>query len=356
MDNSNAYCTGAYIVEQERNGQTRAKYKYYHFIKDMNIVKEPFRLQHILKIVFANLAMKCIVPLAPTNTSQVLSWLSGLRALPHLHFDSGFANQDNSTSLTDIGIESFHIGDPPLPPPHSDVLQSVPELDAWLAFDVETHDLVPNASTRDGWIEGKYGHQCRVQESAMEHLRMVQIGWCAHSPTAAGIVEKKYFIKPDGFKVTKPAESKHHISNETLRTSGRLLRDVLDEFLMDVAHILQQGGAVCAHQIEFDAGIVAFEMKRVGLHDKLALWEQSVQQGVCTMNPVVSQWSCEIYFNVTMKNSYAGLGTSVGICNMILALLPNEHKHIGGHHDAGTDAHMVWKLVGELQHRLLRYR
>jgi hypothetical protein len=347
---------GAYIVKQERDKQTGAKHKYYHFIKDMDVITDPFRLHHILKTVFADLAMKCIISSMPPRTSPVVSWLSGLRTLPNLHFDSAVENHSGSTSSTNIDIESFHIGDPPLPEPHSDVLHGVPELDQWLAFDVETHDLVPKSSTGNAWVEGKFGHQCRIQEGSMKHLRMVQIGWCAHMPNATGIVENKYFIKPDGFEVTNAAESKHHISNDTLRKSGKLLRDVLDEFLSDVAHIVQHGGAVCAHQLEFDAGIVALEMERVGLHNKLALWEQSVQQGVCTMNPVVSKWSCEIYFDVAIANAYAGLGSSVGICNMILALLPHEHKHICHHHDAGTDAHMVWKLVGELQRRLLQYR
>ena len=74
------------------------------------------------------------------------------------------------------------------------------------------------------------------------------------------------------------------------------------------------------------------------------------------MNPTVSRWSCELYFDVAATQSYAGRSLPVGICNMMLALLPNDCDSILAHHDAGADARMVWKLVGELQRRLKQYR
>ena len=348
------YPAGAYTTKRSNDKQTGAKYKYYHFIKDMNIIQNPRYLHHILEAVFANLAMKCLLIPTPCEASAAKMWLSDLRTLPNLHFDHVAQGDDDDTNSFDIDIGSLNRGDPTLPQPDHDVLQAVPELMYWLAFDVETHELAPVTST--GWIQGRFGHQCRCEHSSLENLRMVQLGWCMHLPSSSDMVEKKYYITPDAFKVAKSAESMHHISNENLRKSGRPLRDVLAEFLLDVARVMKYGGAICAHHLEFDAGIVAFELQRTGLLDELAIWEQSVQQGLCTMNPTVSRWSCELYFDVAATQSYAGRSLPVGICNMMLALLPNDCDSILAHHDAGADARMVWKLVGELQRRLKQYR
>lgn len=349
------YHTGAYTTKQTKDKYTGEKYKYYHFIKDMNIIQEPRQLHHILNSVFANLAMKCLVTPTPCEASTATMWLSDLRTLPNLHFDHADQGNGDDTSLLDIDIGSLNLGDPALPQPDDAVLQAVPELTYWLAFDVETHDLAP-AVTCKGWIQGRFGHQCRCKPAVLENLRMVQLGWCMRMPPSSDMVEKKYYITPDAFEVTKPAEAMHHITDADLRKSGRPLRDVLAEFMLDVVRMVECGGAICAHHLEFDAGIVAFELQRIGLFDNLAIWEQSVQQGFCTMNPIVSRWSCEIYFDVAAAQSQHGRARPVGICNMMLALLPNDCDAILTHHDAGADAHMVWKLVGELQRRLKQYR
>ena len=109
---------------------------------------------------------------------------------------------------------------------------------------------------------------------------MVQLGWCISSSPGQPLVEKTQFVYPTDFEITKCAQSKHRITNEQLRKSGKQLRFVLDEFLRDVADVMNMGGAVCAHQIEFDAGIIALEMERAELASKRDMWEQCVSQGV----------------------------------------------------------------------------
>ena len=345
---------GAYTMKPLKDKHTGAKHKYYHFIKDMNIIQKPLLLHHILKTSFANLAMKCLVTPTSITASTTEKWLSDLRTLPNLHFDHVASDDGDYISSFDVDIGSLNRGDPALPQPGKDVLLAVPELTYWLAFDVETHDMVPVTSM--AWIQGRFGHQCRFQQAALEDLRMVQLGWCMHMPPSSDMVEKKYYITPDGFEISKLASSKHHITDECLRKSGRPLREVLAEFLLDVVRIIQCGGAICAHHLEFDGGIVAQELQRIGLLDKLEMWEHSVQQGICTMNPIVSRWSCELYFEVAATQSNFGRALPVGICNMMLALLPNDCGSILEHHDAGADARMVWKLLGELQRRLKQHR
>ena len=348
------YYTGGYTTNQHTDGSTAAKYQYYHFIKDMNIIQKPRQLRQILESVFANLAMKCIIIPTQCVASTAEMWVSDVCTLPNVHVDDIARSDSANTGLFDIDIRSLHLGDPPLPQPEYEVLQAVPEVMCWLAFDLETHDMAP--ITRKSWTQGRFGHQCRCQAASLETLRMVQLGWCMHMAQSSDIVEKKYFITPDAFEVSKSAEAVHHITDKDLHKSGRPLRDVLSEFMLDVSRMVQCGGMICAHHLEFDAGIVAFELQRIGLIDKLELWEQSVQQGLCTMNPIVSRWSCELYFDIAAAQSQHGRSFPVGICNMMLALLPNDCDLILTHHDAGADARMVWKLVGELQRRLKQYR
>ena len=298
----------------------------------------------------------CLVTSTPREASPVDHWLAALRSISNLHFGAAIGNDKSGSIHFDVNIDSLRTGDPPLQQPEPAVLQAVPDLPCWLAFDVETNDLVPSPPSNIEWTYGKFGHQCRLGHASLENLRMVQLGWCMQLPNCTDIKSKTYNIIPDGFDITSAAESKHHISKADLQESGRPLRHVLDEFLLDVLAIINVGGAVCAHQLEFDAAIIAVELEEAGLHNKLALWEQTVQDGICTMNPDVSKWSCQIYFDVAAAPSFAGRANAVGICNMILALLPTEYKCIEQHHDAGVDAQMVCKLVGELQRRLERYR
>lgn len=350
------HIVGAYNVKTRRNPSSGAKYEYVHFIKGMNIVTEPLRLHDILKSAFAGLAMKCVVSSVPPEMSAVKLWLDGLHDLPNLHFDSTFPDMSDDFALLNIDIDSLIIGDPSLPRPAPEVLQEVPESVHLLAFDLETHDLAKNSIKDVQWIQGRFGHPCRFRQHSQDHLHMIQLGWCMMSSTGSNLIQKKYNVLPSGFEVTVAATSKHGLTNKELHASGKPIREVLHEFMFDVASVIQKGGAVCAHQLEFDAGIIAIEMERAGLHDKFVEWEHVVQRGFCTMNPTVTRWSGEIYFDVTGAKSILSRGAPVGLCNLVLALIPKEYHLLHNHHDAAADAYMVWKLVVELQRRLVQYR
>ena len=315
------------------------------------------RLQNILLSVFANLAMKCVIAGKTIVGMQMASWLAKLRELPNLHFDTSPQGIGRDAHWRSLDLMSIIIGEPRIIKPPDHICDLVPDSEHILAFDIETHDLVPNSkSSSPEWIEGQYGHPCRLQPSCLNQLRIVQLGWCIHSPAGQTTLEKTRLVYPTDFEITKAAQSKHMITNEQLRDSGKPLRFVLEEFLCDVAHVVNMGGVVCAHQIEFDAGVISLEMERAGLASKHDMWVQCVSEGFCTMNYHISKWSCSAYFDQFGCDWNLGRNAPVGLHDMVLALAPEEYSLLQRHHDAGEDAKMTMKIVHALQQKVAQFR
>ena len=315
------------------------------------------RLQNILSEVFANLAMKCVIVEKSIVGAQMSSWLEKLNELQNVHLDTSTQGIGRNAHLRTLDLTSMNLGEPRIIRPKDHIFDIVPESEHVLTFDIETHDLAQNSSSlKLEWIQGQYGHPCRFQSSSLKQLRMVQLGWCIHGPAGHALLEKKRFVYPTDFEITKAAQCKHLITNEQLRDSGKPLRSVLEEFLREVAEVVNMGGTVCAHQIEFDAGIVALEMERAGLASKLDMWAHCVLEGFCTMNHFLSNWSCGTFFDQGGSNSYLGRNSPVGLRDMVLALVPEEYSLLQKHHDAGEDAKMTMKIVRKLQHLLAQWR
>ena len=315
------------------------------------------RLQNILSSVFANLAMKCVIARKPVVGAHMSSWLTKLHDLPNLHFDTSPQGTCRDVHWQSLDLMSVHLGKPPVDKPPDHIFDLVPASSHILTFDIETHDLVPNSKgSNPEWIEGRYGHPCRFQPSCLNQLRIVQLGWCVCSSTGQMLSEKTQFVYPTDFEITKAAQSKHQITNEQLRRSGKSLRSVLEEFLRDVADVVNMGGAVCAHQIEFDAGVIALEMERAGLANQHDMWAQSVSNGFCTMNYHVSKWSCRTFFDQFGCDYNLGRIAPIGLHDMVLALVPEEYKLLQRHHDAGEDAKMTMKIVHALQNQLAQFQ
>ena len=284
------------------------------------------------------------------------SWLASLRSVPNLHFDVSPQRHGSNARSEQLDIRTMIIGEPRLSAPPTHVFDLLPTRQCWLSFDIETHDFAPNTGGSVPWVEGQYGHPCRFITPSLGDLRMVQLGWCIRKSPASTIVEKNRLISPSDFTVTKRAELKHGITTEQARRSGASLQVVLEEFLRDVTMVVGMGGAICAHQIEFDAGIIKNEMGRAGLDNKLAMWEEVASQGFCTMNHFVSSWSCSMYFDQVGCNSHEGRHAPVGLHDMVLALVPADYKLLLKHHDAGNDAKMALKIAFELQRRMAEFR
>ena len=168
------------------------------------------------------------------------------------------------------------------------VAEKFKNCDVIVAVDIETHSLVPENTKR--WVEGQFGFKARVGNETVANLRIVQLGWAVgersvQSPSTFGVV-----IKPDGFAITPEASRKHHISHDMAVATGTPLRDALQLMFNDVLDACARGGRLVAHHLEFDAGIIAEELSRVGLHHLKPSWLKIVRGGLCTMDPDIACW------------------------------------------------------------------
>ncbi len=252
-------------------------------------------------------------------------------------------------------VAALTIDDGALPPPPPATLELFAgECDHWVAVDIETHELVP-ASKDYFWVTGRYGHNCRVDSAALELLRVVHVGWCVgrfSSPDPPRV--SQVLVRPEGFEISKAASAKHGITTERADSEGVPLREALEKLLADVLAVAQQGGRLCAHQLEFDCGVIALELHRTGLADKVEAWSEFATDGFCTMCPAVTKWACAKLFDVSGADSFLGCSRPVGLKDMVRALLPVPAGLLSQHHDAGADARMAWLVLRELFARARR--
>ena len=157
-----------------------------------------------------------------------------------------------------------------------------------LGFDVETHDWnnTPRVSRT-----GEFHWFTRTHSTAITFPRIVELGWAFGSTTpGAPLTKKSKRVIPDGWAVSQKAFDFHKISTEDAQ-KGERLQDVMKEFLEDVRQVCGQGGRICAHHFEFDAGVVQEELIRCGLEDLRKEWVETARaKGYCTMNPAVGRW------------------------------------------------------------------
>jgi hypothetical protein len=361
------------------------RHNYYRVLRNINVANKHDVVKHIIQTVFNNIAMQCIVTARPEAGSVVAKWLSDMEALSNLHRrprqeEQCFTSTGCGAGASEIietpklshskvnfvkieselerlcgpvDVHSLLPGDPPLEAPSEPVLHFFePAFDLWLAFDIETHDWVPKSKDGKGrWIDGKYGHPCRFIDNDLQKLRISQLGWVAGRFSTNSYIQKALTVYPDGFEITSKATLTHGITNEHARCAGKPLQTVLRQFLVDVEGIVQQGGRVCAHQLEFDAGVIALELDRAGLGNQTEMWAQVASDGFCTMNPTLSKWSCQAFFDQMGCRYGLGRNCSVGLRDMVLALAPTEVALLSQHHNAGADANLTWKVLRELHDR-----
>ena len=357
-----------------------AKRLHCYLLNDLSLEQDIARVKNIIQTVFHNAAMKYLVIKDGCNINPVeQAWATGLASLSNLHLcviqtqvpqlprrsPGGFnllrPQSVNKNMFTTDNIGDLTYGDPPVQSPSNDVMDFFENFgDEWLAFDIETHDLIPTANNGGkghDQVQGQFGHQCGINPSMMEPMRIIQLGWCFGNITANTRVTKTRLVLQDGVVISDAAIAKHQITNERIRKDGVPIQVVLHEFLHDVLDIVGRGGRICAHQIEFDAGVIALEMERYGFGSKIEMWSQAACCGFCTLNPSVSKWSCDLFFDHRHGNkSLLGRSSPVGLTDMVMAIIPHEFPKIARHHDAGIDAELTWELVRELSHRVSMFR
>ena len=350
-----------------------AKFLHCHVLTDLILVNDLDKVKFIIGAIFHNAAMKYLVVKDGCSDDAIeQSWAAGLAGLPNLHvhvlqkkmpkkpqqqhgrFQLLGSELRTGYIFTTENIRDLTYGDPPVQVPCRNVLDFFHEFgDEWLAFGIETHDLIP-CPVGNGKVneqrQGQFGHQCGIDQSTIEPVRIIQLGWCFGRISTNTFVTKTKLVSPDGFMIADDAVAKHHITNELIRNNGAPLET--REFLHDVIEIVGRDGRLCAHQIEFDASVIALEMERVGFGSKAEMWSQAAAAGFCTLNPTVSKWSCELFFDYRHGTKcILGRSSPVALIDMVLAIIPHEFPKITSHHDAGTDAALTWQLVRELSRR-----
>ena len=95
--------------------------------------------------------------------------------------------------------------------------------------------------------------------------RLVQLAWQLHDYDGKLINQKNILVKPDGFDIPFSAQQVHGISTERALAEGRDLKEVLEEFLVDVEKAKYNVG----HNIEFDYNVVGCELVRMQMDDSI---------------------------------------------------------------------------------------
>jgi len=159
-----------------------------------------------------------------------------------------------------------------------------------LAFDIETHGW-PACEDRKGHF-GQFGWWTLKPAETLRYSRIVSLGWVIAPPDPqAQEVVKSSFILPNNFQMEEKATMFHGIAQTKLLTEGRSLAEVMQEFMTDVREACKGDCRLVAHQLEFDAGVIQEELRRLGFESLRAEWERCVRQhGYCTMNPEVGRW------------------------------------------------------------------
>ena len=230
-----------------------------------------------------------------------------------------------------------------MPMPHA-VLDRLGNPSIIVGFDCETHDWCDDAK-RKGRI-GPFGWYTVNDDVPL--ARIVQLGWAVGDASVdAEIVVKSALIQPRGFEIAEKAIAHHHITQDIALEHGRPLASVLEEFMRDVSQACSRGVRVCAHQLEFDAGVIDQELQRCGLESLRLEWARLARCGYCTMNPEAGRWLLQCAGQET------GLETTKHILGLVrtMGLLGLRRDASSQGRDAASDAKMTRLVYATLLQR-----
>ena len=179
------------------------------------------------------------------------------------------------------------------PPPL--VKQQLASPSVILSVDVETHDWMEIAKENKKGHLGQFGWYTMDPPEQLRYQRIVELGWVVGvTEDYEGTLVKTRLVKPSGFRISDKARAFHGISNEEANSNGMDLADVLKEFMDDVRSACARNGRVCAHNFEFDGGIILEELARCGLLELQKEWTNVARnKSYCTMNPNAGRWIAE---------------------------------------------------------------
>ena len=101
--------------------------------------------------------------------------------------------------------------------------------------------------------------------------RLVQLAWQLHDHTGKYISSGNYIVRPDGFTIPFNAEKIHGISTDRALKEGRELKEVLQDFLIDLGRATYFVG----HNVGFDQKIMGAEFIRARMSSPLMEMDMS---------------------------------------------------------------------------------
>ena len=150
-----------------------------------------------------------------------------------------------------------------------------------IVIDVETTGLPTSRGFGKGFADFRH-------LPAYDRARVVQASWLVCDDGLAVLKTRDFLVRPDGFVVHEDSTRIHGISHERAVAEGVPIGDVLDALHAD----LLGGGALVAHNADFDTNVLKSEMHRAGRADCLAAFSEAPV--VCTMLATVD--ACRLEF------------------------------------------------------------
>ena len=198
---------------------------------------------------------------------------------------------------------------------------------------------------------GQFGWELTKEDAALGFARIVQIGW-AISPAdlSTPVVVKSVLVKPASFTISDRATDFHGITNEFATQHGTPLAQALVALLTDVEEAYNRGGRLCAHQIEFDAGIILCELRRCGLDELATAWQRMAARGFCTMGSALGRWVLMSAGEQVQENETARHFLGLKAISRTLKI-PDCESLVAQHHDAGTDAKLTCLVYSSVLQR-----
>ena len=129
------------------------------------------------------------------------------------------------------------------------VIEKIASEYTWfIGVDIETHDWGTSRGNKGNF--GKFGFYNLCNQNDLE-ARIVQLGWSFGPPGEDQIIKER-LVYPEGFKISEKAAKYHGISNDLATINGRALKDVLNEFMNDVTHVIEKHkGRIVCHHLQF---------------------------------------------------------------------------------------------------------
>ena len=195
---------------------------------------------------------------------------------------------------------------------------------------------------------GQFGWEMTKEDSVLDFARVVQLGLAiGPADMSKGFEVKRILVKPSSFTITDDATKFHGITHDYACQHGTPLAQALMEFFQVVEAAYKDGGRLCAHHIEFDAGIILSELRTCGLDEQAAKWQRMARQGFCTMNSTLGRWVLTQAGEQVQENETARHFLGLAKISRMLQV-PECEVLLAQHHDAGTDAKLTSLVYASL--------